>query len=113
MNEAVGFSLLFAAVGALFIGLGVPLLLGRVPPNRVYGCRTEKTLSEPSVWYEANRASGKDFSIAGVIILAASLAALAFGRDSDAEHVVFSLLSVLLLCVAAACWRCFKAGRRR
>jgi uncharacterized membrane protein len=113
MNEAAGFSLLFAAVGALFIGLGMPLLLGRVPPNHVYGCRTKQTLADPSVWYEANRAAGKDFSIAGLIILTASLAALAFGRDSDADHVVFILISVLMLCVAAACRRCFKAGGRR
>jgi hypothetical protein len=28
-----------------YIGLGIPLLLGRIPPNSWYGCRTPKTLS--------------------------------------------------------------------
>ena len=40
MSEVTGFSVLFAAVELLFIGLSIPLILGRVPPNHFYGCRT-------------------------------------------------------------------------
>jgi uncharacterized membrane protein len=112
MNEVTGFSLLFASVGLLFIGLGAPLMLGKVPPNSVYGCRTMKTLSDPRVWYEANRVSGKDFLISGVLVLGASLAMLVFGQGADPDHVVITLLSVLMLCVAVAAWRCLTIGRR-
>jgi uncharacterized membrane protein len=112
MSEVTGFSILFAAVGLLFIGLSVPLILGRVPPNHFYGCRTQRTLSDPTIWYEANRVSGKDFFIAGVLIFVASLVTLVFGRGANPDHVVITLLSVLVLSVAVAAWHCFTVGRR-
>ena len=34
------------------------MILGRVPPNRIFGFRTEETLSSPEAWYPANRALG-------------------------------------------------------
>ena len=113
MNEVAWFSLLFAAVSLLLVGLGVPLVRGKVAPNTLYGCRTRRTLSDPKLWYEANRSSGRDFLISGAILLAASLAALAFARDRDPARVVAALLAVLLLCVLVSCWRCLTAGRRR
>jgi len=112
MNEATMFSILFALVGLLFVGISIPLILGKVPPNSFYGCRTTKTLSDPKIWYAANRMSGKDFLISGLLIFVASLAMLAFGRDMNPDHVVITLLSVLLLSVAGAAWRCFTAVRR-
>src|ERR1700680_2010080 len=38
--------------------LTVPLALGKVPPNRFYGFRTQKTPSSPAIWYPANRIMG-------------------------------------------------------
>jgi uncharacterized membrane protein len=112
MNEATMFSLLFASVGLLFVGISVPLILGRVPPNSFYGFRTTKTLSDPKIWYEANRVSGWDFLISGVLTFAASLVMLVFGRGAQTELVVITLLSVLLLSVVGAVWHGFKVVRR-
>lgn len=112
MNEAAMFSILFALVGLLFVGISIPLVLGKVPPNSFYGCRTTKTLSDPKIWYEANRISGKDFLISGLLTFAASLAMLTFGRDVNPDHVVVTLLSVLLLSVAGAARHCFTSVRR-
>lgn len=36
----------------------VPVVLGKVPPNPIYGFRTPKTLSSPGIWYAANRIAG-------------------------------------------------------
>lgn len=36
MTEKTFAALIFSMVGVLYIGLGIPLLLGRVPPNRLY-----------------------------------------------------------------------------
>jgi uncharacterized membrane protein len=112
MTEVAGFSILFAMVGLLFIGLSIPLILGRVPPNHFYGCRTARTLSDPKIWYEANRASGKDFFIAGALILTASLAMLEFGQGANPNHVVITLVSVLVLSVSGAAWHCLRVGGR-
>jgi len=36
----------------------VPLILKIVPPNRLYGFRTPKTLANRDVWFRANRFAG-------------------------------------------------------
>jgi uncharacterized membrane protein len=80
MNEVVTAALLFTAVGLLFVGLGVPLLRGRVRPNLWYGCRTEKTLSDEEVWYAVNRVTGRDLVAGGIALVACSLVLLVFGK---------------------------------
>ena len=42
----------------LILVLALPLILGVIPPNRLYGVRTPKTISSTEVWYRANRAGG-------------------------------------------------------
>jgi hypothetical protein len=46
------------------------------------------------------------------LVLAASIAMLVFGQGVNPDHVVITLLSVMVLSVAGAAWHCFKAGRR-
>jgi uncharacterized membrane protein len=46
-------------IPAVLIALiSVPLILGLVPRNRLYGVRTRKTLSDDRIWYPANRLGG-------------------------------------------------------
>lgn len=99
MNEVVTAALIFTAVGLLSVGLGVPLLRGRVRPNSWYGCRTEKTLSDEEVWYAVNRVTGRDLVACGVALVACSLVPLIFARGVDSDHAVLALLFVLLLSV--------------
>ena len=65
----------------LFVGLSIPFILGKIPPNAVAGFRTPKTMSNPGVWYEANRIMGWDLLWAGLAMLV-SLAATWFLRAS-------------------------------
>jgi uncharacterized membrane protein len=95
-------SFLFAAVGIMFIALSIPLIKERVPPNGSYGFRTRKTLSDPKIWYAANRASGQDLFVAGVVISISSIAMLLFGRGLKPEHVVFTLLAVMVFSLIGA-----------
>lgn len=61
-------------LGVLLMGLAIPLVLGKVPPNRIYGFRTPKTLSDPSIWYAANRFAGKaTIAFSAVMMLLAAL----------------------------------------
>ena len=99
MTEFVTAALLFTAVGLLLVGLGVPLLRGRVRPNSWYGCRTEKTLSDEKVWYAVNRVTGRDLVAAGIGVVAVSVALLVFGRGMNPTHAVLALLFVLVLSV--------------
>ena len=57
-------------VSLLMVVLGIPLILEKVPRNRIYGFRTPKTLSNDTIWYPANKTAGWDLLVAGVAILA-------------------------------------------
>jgi|WetSurMetagenome_2_1015567.scaffolds.fasta_scaffold138465_2 uncharacterized membrane protein len=45
----------FAVPVLLLFIAAVPLIFGLIPPNRFYGVRTSKTLSDDRVWYPVNR----------------------------------------------------------
>ena len=65
---------LFLFGGAIMALLGVPLMRGKVPPNGWYGFRVRRTLSDPSVWYPANRYAGRRMFALGVAwVLAATI----------------------------------------
>lgn len=46
------------SVALVFVGLVIPLILRRVPPNRFYGFRTPKTMGDSEIWYPVNRLTG-------------------------------------------------------
>jgi uncharacterized membrane protein len=100
MSEITKATLLFAVVGVVYIGLGIPLLRGQVRPNSWYGCRTKKTLSDEKIWYAVNRVTGRDLIIAGVLVVISSLAVFLLGRRLNPTHAAPILLSVLVLSVA-------------
>ncbi len=112
MGEKVVVPLLFAAVGALSVALGVPLLRGRVPPNRLYGCRTRATLAGGKLWYEVNRVQGRDMIQSGVAVIILSLVVLAFGRSLNAGASALVLIALTLAGVARMAWHCARAKRR-
>lgn len=99
MSEITKATLGFAAVGILYIGLGIPLVLGQVKPNSWYGCRTRKTLSDERIWYAVNRVTGRDMIGAGVFVLISSVSIYLFGRDMNADQAAAVLLSTLVLSV--------------
>ncbi len=105
-------TILFACVGLLFIGISLPLIKGRVPPNHIYGFRTRKTLSNERIWYEANRVSGYDLFIAGVLITFASLTMFVFARSWNPDQFTLTILTVMLLSLAGAVAHSFQALRQ-
>ncbi len=63
----------FLVPSLIFFVLSIPLILGIVPPNRGYGIRTAKTLSEPRLWYSANRFGGWALLVSSLVYMAMSL----------------------------------------
>jgi uncharacterized membrane protein len=49
------FLCIYVLVGLVFAAFGRPLMRRKIGPNGVYGYRVGKTLSDPKVWYDANR----------------------------------------------------------
>ena len=54
----------FAVPALLFFIAAVPLIFGLIPPNRFYGVRTSKTLSDDRIWYRVNRSAAAAIMLA-------------------------------------------------
>jgi uncharacterized membrane protein len=63
-------SVLFTLLGALVVGMSIPLLGGRVPPNAAFGLRTPATLGNKEVWYAANKRAAKGGLVNGLAVMA-------------------------------------------
>ena len=61
----------FIGTGILFIGLSIPLIKRKIPPNDAYGFRAQAAFSSKSVWYEINEYSARLMRSVGVVILTA------------------------------------------
>ncbi|MDT8070172.1 MAG: SdpI family protein [Terriglobia bacterium] len=79
--------------------ISLPLVLRAVPPNRWYGFRTRKTLSNADIWYVANYKGGVGLIVASVIALVARAVFMqSFEPGTGALYSVF----FLLVCMAVA-----------
>jgi uncharacterized membrane protein len=92
MDDFLIILLLFFFIGALFILLGFPLLLGKIKPNWFYGFRTPSTVKNKDIWYIINKQTGREFIIAGIIIVIAFMIMLLFQSYITIIQLVFILL---------------------
>lgn len=92
--------------GLFGIGLAIPLLLGRIPRNGLYGFRTPLTLSSDAVWYPANRFAARGLIIWGIINLAsAALAWTARPLTAQTENLlILPPLSIILVVIISLLW---------
>jgi len=57
-DHRLAFTVTFVGMGLLFAGLAVPLIVGRVRPNRAYGIRIPAAFTSEEAWYRVNRHGG-------------------------------------------------------
>lgn len=62
---------IFIGTGALFVGMSIPLIKRKIPPNELYGFRAPAAFANESVWYDINEYSARLMRSVGVAILAA------------------------------------------
>lgn len=102
---------IFNLVGVLFILLGVPLLLRRVPPNPLYGVRYRATLENEEIWYEINALGGRWLIGVGLglILLPGALFFLDLASSPVLETaaVTWLLGGAILMCIVT-----YRAARR-
>ena len=99
-------TLLFPLASALLAGLGIPLWVAMVKPNRFYGVRTARTLGDEAVWYAANRATGRDLVYLGGAALLLSVLLPELGLAGAAYAAVMAVVlaggGVLVAAIALA-----------
>ena len=57
----------FLISAGIIAAVSIPLIASLVPPNRFYGFRTRRTLSNERIWYRANRFAGWALFIASIV----------------------------------------------
>lgn len=92
--------ILYVMSGTLLVALAVPLLMGKVPPNPIYGFRLRATLNDPEVWYAVNAYSAR-WLIAGGLVTIAAAVGLSFvpglSLDGYALGCLAAFVTVLVL----------------
>jgi hypothetical protein len=71
----------FIIPSIIFFLISIPLICGIIPPNRGYGIRTAKTMSEPRIWYRANKFCGWALLVSSLIYLALAVVSPSADRD--------------------------------
>src|SRR5262245_22882751 len=103
---------IYAGMALLLILISVPMILEQVPPNRWYGFRTTRTLSDPRVWYPANRIAGQYLASAGVMILIVAGIVALFHNNLSLRAISLTLLTVFLTALVGATVLSFIALKR-
>lgn len=86
-------TILFLCTGFLFVGLSIPLINRKIPPNNLYGFRVPETLNNRELWYDVNEYSARLMRNIGYILLATVQILLLLRTDPT----VFALLLVGIL----------------
>lgn len=68
-------TLLLLTVVFVLSAASVPLALGKVGPNRLYGFRTPRTRADERVWYPVNRMFGRRMLATNIVIGAIAMLA--------------------------------------
>src|SRR5882724_11133126 len=76
----------FATPALILFIVAVPLAIGVIPRNRLYGFRTRRTLVDDAAWYPVNRFAGF-----GIMIASAIYGAVASVRPYDRDFTVWLL----------------------
>ena len=102
---------IFLFVGVLLVGISLPLIRRRVPPNRTYGLRVAATFADEWVWYEANARSGRDFFALGIAIMVVTVVLPFVVRIGESAYTL-SMAGILLVGTVAIAIRGWRTANR-
>jgi uncharacterized membrane protein len=81
--------------------LSLPLALGLVGPNEVYGYRTSRSLGSPAAWYAANSIAGWCGIVAAGVSLAAAYLIVRYSSLAMERRYTVSIIcfvAIMMLC---------------
>ena len=98
--------------GLVFIAVGVPLVLGRIGRNRIYGYRSPRTLRDDRIWYPVNAMSGLWLIWGGLLSLVIGVLLVLLRDREEAAQLVLGLgVPALLICIGVGVYRGWKLAR--
>lgn len=97
--------LISLGMALLFLVLGIPLMLGKVKRNSLYGARFPATMADDRVWDVVNRKTGFVFVAGGAAAGIVDLLAVAGVVMRDVGQYVVGVLMAYILIVSVWLWR--------
>lgn len=88
------------AAPLVYILLGLPLILGWVSPNSLYGFRIPAAFASTEAWYRINRIGGLYLVLSGVVCLVANVALLQWVLPRAEKSSALTIVVVNSLIVA-------------
>jgi magnesium transporter len=86
----------FIVAGLIFVSTSIPLVLRKIPPNRLYGVKVPKAYESPELWYKLNAKGGRIMIAYGAIMAAIGLVLL-FTGDRLGLRPVYALIGLFAL----------------
>lgn len=102
---------MYVIFGLLLVGLSIPLLLGKVPPNPWYGFRVPSTLADATLWYKVNRHMARWLLMTG-ILTAAGAFLLYWFTDLSLDAYAWGCLVVFAVPFTVGAIRSWRYRRR-
>jgi len=95
----------FAIPALILFIVGVPLAIGVIPRNRLYGFRTKRTLADDAVWFRVNRVAGIAIMIASAIYGLVAMARPYDDRDFSVWLLHLAAFAIpLVLAIVLSGW---------
>ena len=91
---------LYLVTGLLLVGLSLPLIYRKVPPNYWYGFRVRATLEDDKIWYPVNEYVAKRLFWVGIVTVVA--AAVLFPLLTNVGVYASAMGSIVLLGLAVS-----------
>jgi uncharacterized membrane protein len=96
--------LISLGLALLFLVLGIPLMLGKVKRNSLYGARFPVTMADDRVWDVVNRKTGFLFVVGGAVAGIVDVLAVAGVFTRDVGLYVMGALVVYVLIASVWLW---------
>jgi len=88
----------FAIPAVILFVISIPLAIGVIPRNRLYGFRTKRTLADEATWFRVNRFAGIAIMVASVMYFTVT-----FSKPYDGDFRIWLVhLAAFALPLAAA-----------
>src|SRR5215217_3320335 len=89
--------ILYVFTGLLLSAISIPLILGKIKRNWIYGIRTRRTLSSDDIWFPVNAYGGRWLFGTGLLIAAMALALLLLPGISLDNYVIGVTVVMLVM----------------
>lgn len=103
-NPNTIFAIINISIGLLFILLSIPLIANKIPMNKLYGFRIQKSFTSDENWYKINNYGGKQLLYWSILMVAVGVICFLFPAEEQETEMLNALQAVgpMIVCITVA-----------